>query len=134
MMSKKASVRIAFLKVLEHEGVIPNMEEICNCLMRDAAVYNFAVFTEIRPFEQYTPSDSEDIVHRLIVWRFHRDDKVSNEEILNLVGPEGYVLYVWICPRCKAFCRRNEHPAKPRDNGYFGCECQESIFLGACML
>lgn len=126
--------RIAFLKILEHEGIIPNIEEIHDWLLRRASEYNFKVYTEIRPFEEYIPRKDENAEHRLVVWRFHRDDTVSDEEILNLAGHEGYVLYVWLCPRCKSFCRRAEHPRNRNDDLYFGCSCPESVFYGGFML
>jgi hypothetical protein len=124
--------RVAFLKVLPHEGITPNIEEIHNWLLRDAKKYNFAVYTEIRPFDEYTPGSIYDMQdeHRLVAWRFDRDDKVPDEEILNLVGPNGNILYTWICPRCKSFCRRAEHPNNPNEDVYFGCQCRESVFYG----
>ncbi|MDD5464603.1 MAG: hypothetical protein PHP62_05640, partial [Candidatus Moranbacteria bacterium] len=103
---------------------------IHNWLLREAEKYNFSVFTEIKPFEEYTPQRDEDTEHRLVVWRFHRDDKVSDDEVLSLVGLEGNVLYAWVCPRCKSFCRRAEHPQNPKDDGYLGCGCRESVFVG----
>ena len=125
--------RIAFLRILGHKGVTPNIEDIHDWLLRRAKEYNFKVFTEVRPFEEYTPQRNEQTEHCLVVWRFHRDDKVSDEEVVKLVGAEGNVLYVWVCPRCKSFCRKAEHPLDPKEDVYFGCECRESVFYGMTM-
>ncbi|MEI7891360.1 MAG: hypothetical protein WCI36_05340 [bacterium] len=126
--------RVAFLKILPHEGIIPNIEKIHNWLLRDAKKYNFKIFTEIRPFDEYTASNIHEKniqnEHRLVAWRFDRDDKVSDEEVVNLVGPDGNILYAWVCPRCKSFCRRAEHPNNSKDDVYFGCRCRESVFYG----
>lgn len=126
--------RVAFLKVLPHEGIIPNIEKIHNWLLRDAKKYNFKIFTEIQPFNEYTTSNIHEKniqnEHRLVAWRFDRDDKVPDEEVVNLVGADGNILYAWVCPRCKSFCRRAEFPRNSNANVYFGCKCRESFFHG----
>ena len=109
---KVKSNHIAFLKVLCPDGA-PDMEEIYK-EVRDVG------FKEIRPYEEYTPNDWD---HRFIIWRCNGEDKLTDEEGINLVGKDGNIMYLWRCPRCGCVVRKVEYPCNHEEDGYFGCSC-----------
>jgi hypothetical protein len=85
-------------------------------------------YDRIKPASEYDPDlhDPRDYSHRFVVWRFHRDDTIPDQEAIKLVGKEGNLFYRWICRRCGYTVSKTEYPGNHREDTYFGCDCPDT--------
>jgi hypothetical protein len=59
----------------------------------------------------------------LVIWRFNEKDKLSDAEVITLVGRNGFVQYRWVCPTCNVVQVKFEHPSDHSKDREFYCDC-----------
>lgn len=81
-------------------------------------------FNEVLSFGKYTP----DSYGSFVVWRYHRDDKLTDEAAQKLVGKNKSICYVWLCPRCGKRVSKTEFPFNHDKDTQFGCNCPSTAW------
>ncbi len=115
--------KVAFLKLLTIEEIIPELSEIEEYLIK------YLKYEEIRPFNEYV-SNGDD--HDIIVWRFNREDTVPDSEINKLCADK--VIYLWRCKRCQSIVASIEYPNESLKNLYYGCACIGTVIRFGCKM
>lgn len=78
----------------------------------------------VQPADEFDQNDPD---NRFVVWLADGKDKLSDDEALHRVGPDGFVMYAWRCPSCGAVVRKCEYPGRHQDDTYFGCSCPGTL-------
>lgn len=103
---------VAFLQVLNPEHVTFDLGKI-HAYLRDKGYV-------VKPHEEYTPNGWN---HRFVVWRFKKMHRLTDREIIEIVGIDGNVLYLWECSGCKRIVRKTEYPKNHNEDIESGCTC-----------
>lgn len=109
----------AFLLILNPNSV-PFEEKMIYQYLHDIGFHKVKPFSELSNLSEL---EKKREMFCLVVWHFDEKDKLSDEEVLSIVGSSGCVEYRCRCPICDIVRTRIENVRNHRLDRIFACEC-----------